>query len=215
MLCGISCRPPTWEPNTKGPSYYELDDFTPRPKEVIPAWCRRVNPEGREMMKKVGKQMHWTNCISVTQNNISNALNFPVRFHFLSKVFKLNIKTGKYVNLKLLVYIFSFPRSVQETSLTRLHLTRLFSARGHFVRKIYFFFLKKHPAAITFSTLLPSNYGGKEENMFSILSHSLSLFLSLHKLTAHHKSISAWRKSISRLPLLSDQKKCLILFFFF
>lgn len=50
--------------------------------------------------------------------------------------------------------------------------------------------------------------------MFSILSHSLSLFLSLHKLTAHHKSISAWRKSISRLPLLSDQKKCLILFFF-
>lgn len=48
--------------------------------------------------------------------------------------------------------------------------------------------------------------------MFSILSHSLSL--SLHKLTAHHKSISAWRKSISRLPLLSD-KKCLILFLFF
>lgn len=50
--------------------------------------------------------------------------------------------------------------------------------------------------------------------MFGILSHSLSLFLSLHKLTAHHKSISAWRKSISRLPLLSDQKNVLFFFFF-
>lgn len=63
-----------------------------------------------------------------------------------------------------------------------------------------------------FSTLLPSNYGGKEENMFTMLSYSFSFSLPLHKLTAHHKSISAWRKSISRLPLLSYKKKNVLLF---
>lgn len=65
--------------------------------------------------------------------------------------------------------------------------------------------MKKHPAVFPFSTLHPPNYGRKEENMFTMLSRSLSL--SLRKLTAHHKSISAWRKSISRLPLFSDKKK--------
>lgn len=70
--------------------------------------------------------------------------------------------------------------------------------------------MKKYPAEFPFfPTLLPSNYGRKEENMFTMLSHSLSR--SLRKLTAHHKSISAWRKSISRLPLLPQQKTYLIL----
>lgn len=45
--------------------------------------------------------------------------------------------------------------------------------------------------------------------MFTMLSHPLSL--SLPKLTAHHKSISARRKSISRLPFLSRQKNVLFL----
>lgn len=98
----------------------------------------------------------------------------------------------------------------EEMSSTRLqstHLTmRMFSSSHFFREKDY----EKAPSCVPFfSTLLPSNYGRKEENMFTMLSHSLSR--SLCKLTAHHKSISAWRKSISRLPLLPQQKTYLIL----
>lgn len=66
----------------------------------------------------------------------------------------------------------------------------------------FFFFFFFLPASLQIMV-------GRRKNMFTMLSHPLSL--SLPKLTAHHKSISARRKSISRLPFLSRQKNVLFL----